>query len=116
MSKFSNTPDVKHDEQKLTEMAFTHIALDPQCDIFIQYLEAEKRSILNLMGDPRVRSNPQMTQSYAGELKAYDDLLMNIYDYMAPDKKEVRERATKLSGFKRFFKMLLTRKIKTFTP
>ena len=112
----TNTPDVSHDENKRTEMAFSHIALDPQCEIFIQYLEAEKRAILNLMGDVRVRANTTMTQSYAGELKAYDDILMNIYDHMASDKKEARERSTKLSGWKRFFNFLLTRKLKTYTP
>ena len=106
-----NTPETQT-EQELVALAFNHVALDPQCEIFIQYLEAEKRALLNLLGDARIRREATLTQSYVGELKAYDDLLMNIYDKMSPDKKEAREKRTMISGFKRFFNVLLTKRLK----
>ena len=97
-------------------MAFNHVALDPQCEVFVQYLEAERRSVMAVMGDPRVRGNPALLQTYVGELKAFDDLLMNIYDRMAPDIKKVRERQSFLKGCKLFFKSLLTKRMKHITP
>ena len=111
-----NTPDTNHNEQLLTQMAFTHIALDPQCGQFIEYLEAEKRALLAVMTDTRVRKEPALLQTYVGELIFCNSLLDNAYDRMAPDIAKQRERRSFFSGCKKFFQMLLTKKRKYLTP
>lgn len=111
-NKASNTPDTANNEQLFTQMVFTHVALDPQCSQLIEYLEAERRAVASVLADPKVRREPALLQSYVGEFIAYDELLMNIYDRMAPDIAKVRERQSFLSGCKKFFKSLLTKRMK----
>ena len=65
---------------------------------------------MGMLADVRVRSNPNLMLSFAGELKFCDDLLERIYAKMS--EAEEKERRRQVGGFFSKIRKLLTLKKK----